>query len=308
MNTYYIGEIIRQKRIEKGLTQEELSEGICEHSTLSRIETGRQTPSKTVLNCLLEKLDLPSERYYAFVDEHDMEIENLKIEITACSVTHKREQGLQELAKLEKLVDKKDNINQQFILKTKVSLGKYEGENVISYTDDEILDILFKAIKLTVPRFDIEEINRCLYCVEEIKIINHLAIVYERKGEQRISLEIWRQLLKYIKKNHHLAIRNKGVMSLVSYNYSRSLYLAKRYEEALEIAELGKSAAIDYGQYRHLPGIYSVMAECYFELGQHDLSREKYYESYYIFKGIGDVKQANIVKSDAKKNLNLDLI
>lgn len=306
MNTYYIGEIIRQKRIEKGLTQEVLSEGICEHSTLSRIETGRQTPSKTVLNCLLEKLDLPSERYYAFVDEHDMEIENLKTEITACTVTSKHEQGLKELAKLEKLVDKNDNINNQFILRAKALLGKIEDNHVVPYTNEEELNLLLQAIRLTVPRFDIEEINSCLYCIEEIKIINQIAITYERKGKRRTAIEIWHQLIKYIKKNYHLAIQNKSVMALVSYNYSRSLYLEKRYEEALEIAELGKHAAIDYGQYRHLPGIYSVMAEIYYELGNYDLSKEKYYESYYIFKGTGNIKQANIVKADAKKNLNID--
>lgn len=45
MKEFPIGEVIRQRRIELGLTQEELCEGIYEPPTMSRIETGRQTPS-----------------------------------------------------------------------------------------------------------------------------------------------------------------------------------------------------------------------------------------------------------------------
>ncbi len=307
MNTYFVGEAIRLKRIELGLTQEELSEGICEHSTLSRIETGRQAPSRTVLHCLLEKLDLPAERYYGFVDQRDMEIENLKTEITSCSVLKKRELGLNLLNKLEHLLPKDDHINRQFILKTKVILGKRIDAQIVPYDPQEKLEMLLQAIKFTVPRFEVDDINKFLYSVDEIKIINQIAMAYSVIGQQHTSLDIWNQLMKYIKKNHHLAIRNRGVQALVAYNYSRELYLATRYKEALEIAEIGKNAAVQYGQYLCLPAIYSVMAECYVKLDMFELARDKYFESYYIFKGIGNLSEANIIKKDAKENLNIDL-
>ena len=44
MKEIFLGEVIRQRRIELGLTQEELCEGICEPITISRFEHGRQTP------------------------------------------------------------------------------------------------------------------------------------------------------------------------------------------------------------------------------------------------------------------------
>ena len=46
MKEIFLGEVIRQRRIELGLTQEELCEGICEPITISRFEHGRQTPSR----------------------------------------------------------------------------------------------------------------------------------------------------------------------------------------------------------------------------------------------------------------------
>ena len=41
MKEVFLGEVIRQRRLELGLTQEELCEGICEPMTISRFEIGR---------------------------------------------------------------------------------------------------------------------------------------------------------------------------------------------------------------------------------------------------------------------------
>ena len=51
-----LGEKIRQARREKGLTQEQLAEGICSPITVSRIENGHQMPSKAILDALLSRL------------------------------------------------------------------------------------------------------------------------------------------------------------------------------------------------------------------------------------------------------------
>ena len=53
MQEIFIGEAIRQRRLALGLTQEELCEGLCEPATLSRIENGRQAPSRSRANALL---------------------------------------------------------------------------------------------------------------------------------------------------------------------------------------------------------------------------------------------------------------
>ena len=81
MKQIHIGEIIKQRRIELNLTQEELCEGICEPPTMSRIEKGRQTPSHSKLRALLGRLGLPSEKYYAMMSKNELEIERLKNEI-----------------------------------------------------------------------------------------------------------------------------------------------------------------------------------------------------------------------------------
>ena len=52
MEQLFIGELIRQRRLELGLKQCELCEGICEPVTMSRLESGKQTPGSNKLRML----------------------------------------------------------------------------------------------------------------------------------------------------------------------------------------------------------------------------------------------------------------
>ena len=64
MQELLVGEVVRRKRIEMGLTQEELCEGICEAFTISRIENGKQPPSRSTADALLQRLGVSDSRYY----------------------------------------------------------------------------------------------------------------------------------------------------------------------------------------------------------------------------------------------------
>ena len=53
MSNYLIGDYIRDTRLRRGYTQEQLSFGICTTASLSRIETGAQAPGKHILDALM---------------------------------------------------------------------------------------------------------------------------------------------------------------------------------------------------------------------------------------------------------------
>lgn len=56
MGIYAVGEVIRRTRESLGMTQEELCDGICDVVTLSRIENGRNTPSRANFEALMERM------------------------------------------------------------------------------------------------------------------------------------------------------------------------------------------------------------------------------------------------------------
>ena len=306
MKEFPIGEVIRQKRIELGLTQEELCEGIYEPPTMSRIETGRQTPSRTKLNVLLQRLGLPDDQYYALLSDNETKIADLQKEIVSCNVLGKQAKGLEMIKKLEEIADPEDTTVRQFILRAKVIMGKPEKGEIKPYSFEQKLEILFQAIHLTSPRFNIEEIDRGLYGLDEVKVINQIAGVFSDAGQNKKAIDIYYQLLRYIKKHFQNILQSGGLLPLVCYNYARELDLVKRYEDALEIAQLGWQSCVQYGQYRTLPAIIALVAECYHFLNDDNKSIEYYRQAYYIHKAIGNEKSIGVIMSETKKYFGND--
>lgn len=306
MEKYFIGEIIRQKRTELGLKQCQLCEGICEPTTMSRIESGKQMPGLNTLKNLLQRLGLSDERYYALVSKNEMQIADLQTEIVSANVFKDPQRGLPKIAELEELADPDDHLLHQFILRSKASLGKREDGQIVAYSLDEKLDMLFKAIRLTVPNFDIDAIADGLYSIDEAKVINQIATVYSNHGENQKAIHIYDQLLQYIKKHFQNILQSGGLLPLVAFNYARELDLIGRYTDAIEIAETGWKACTQYGQYRYLAPTIAIIAECNHFLGDDSKSKEYYRQSYYIYKAVDDERGARVITAEAKKYFGED--
>lgn len=301
MQNFFLGDYIRQRRLELGLTQEQVCEGICEPITLSRIENGKQTPSRVRINAILQRLDLPDDRYYALLTKNELEIEALEKEIVACNVTGRVEEGFEKLEKLEVLAEGEPLI-QQFVIRSRLLLEQVEKR----YTEQEEIEILTQAIRLTVPDFNTEEIEKKLYTRDEIKFINQIANAYSCAGNQKKAADIFYQLLKYIRKHKREAITTIGVFPMILHNYARVLDLAGRYEEGGQYALEGKDVCIKYGHYQYLPGCIEIYGECCYFLGRIEESRKAYRQAYYICEAIGEQRNLQVTAEEAKKYLNME--
>ena len=137
MEQISLGDTIKRRRLELDLTQEQLCRGICTPITISRLESGKYPPSYHLVNALLERLDLPTDRYYALLSKNEMDIESLRKRIVACNLRFEHSLGdekvqartevLQAHKELEALIDKDDMINRQLILRSRVIIGKEDG-------------------------------------------------------------------------------------------------------------------------------------------------------------------------------------
>lgn len=303
MQNFFLGDYIKQKRLDLGLTQEQLCDGICEPMTLSRLENGKQTPGRNRINALLQRMGLPDDRYFALLSKNELEMEALQKEIVACNVTEQVAEGFEKLAQFEALAAPDDQIAQQFILSSKVLLGRLDGR----YMPREQIDMLMQAIRLTVPRFDLENIESFLYTKDEITIINQIGLAYSDDGQNKKAAEIYYQLLWYVRKHFKETITLIGALPLVLYNYARVLDLCGRYEEGAELAQECRKACIQYGHYQELPRCLEIEAECRHFMGDEEISKELYYQSYYLCKVVEYQVGLEIVKKEAKEYLNLTL-
>ena len=188
------------------------------------------------------------------------------------------------------------------------TIGRVDDRLDGRYTPLEQIDLLMQAIQLTVPRFDLESIESFLYTRDEITIINQIGLAYSDAGQNKKAAEIYYQLLKYVRKHFKETITSIGVLPLVLYNYARVLDLCGRYEEGAALAKEGREACIQYGHYQVLPRCLEIEAECRHFMGDDEISKELYYQSYYLCKVIGYQIGLEVVKKEAKEYLNIDFM
>lgn len=313
MKEVFLGEVIRQRRLELGLTQEELCEGICEPMTISRFENGRQTPSRNRIKAILQRLGLPDDRFFGLLSAKEMQISNIEKEITSCHVRFARatpeeknkirEETFAKHRELEGVIDKDDTLSRQLILRSKYLLGTENGP----YSLDEGLSLLLKAMRLTSPKFDLDQIGRGLYTENEIKLINNMANCYIRAGRHYDAIDVLKPLLHYLQTHMKNIPPNRAQIPMVAFNYARELEIVKRFDDAIEIAEYARGICIDYGVYTSLSGVLMILAECHYHLGDHEKSVELYRQAYYLFKIIEDEDNLAIIKVEAKEFLGLEL-
>lgn len=312
MQELFIGEAIRRRREALGLTQEELCEGICEPVTLSRLENGKQSPSHNRVKALLQRLNLPDDRYYALTTTQEEAIRTVRKEARSCNGRFRRAEGdekkqawkltMKQLKRLEELADKDDNITRQFILSFRATLGTEDGP----YPLEKRLSMLTEALRLTVPDFDLKKVGTHRYSVDETELINQIAGTYSAAGEHEKALGIYRRLLDYIRKDTDQLPNYAPHLTLCTYNYARELALCEYYHEAIQAAEEGRRISIDYSYYQFLPGFLALLGECYYQVGEKEQSKKWYLQAHYIYEALGDQLNLKIIDPDIRDRFGIE--
>lgn len=129
MKEVFIGEYIKHRRQELGLLQKKLCEGICEPVTISRLENGRQYPSYSVMTALLQRLDLPAERYVAMLSDHEVLLENLREDINAMNIQLQQSVDPERFLLREEIFQKLQNLK-SWPMRTRTELysSLYSGQ------------------------------------------------------------------------------------------------------------------------------------------------------------------------------------
>lgn len=294
MKAYNIGLFIKKKREEQHIRQEDLCRGICDKSTLSRIERGKQEPSSGILGVLLQRLGINEDQLAVLLGPKDFEISDLQKEIVGLNFQKEYEKAAEKIRRLEQLVEPTDKITQQFILRCK-ALAYFPEDYPASR------DLLFQALSLTLPDFDFDHISDYLLGIEEIKILNQFANSYSEAGDRRFAIHIYRQLFEDSRKHLLNSEAKVSLFTMLSYNYSRLLGLERRYEEEIEIATLGQQACIRYNKCQYLGGLLLNIACALHELGKNDESKSKLIDAYYAHKLMQNESSCNLILDYAKQ-------
>lgn len=173
---YNVNEVIRQRRELMGMTQEELAEGICDVTTISRLENKKQTLSDKIRIPLLQKLHLSGDKYIACVDTYEYKVfEKLN------QMRDAIDEGRMDVA--EKILDeieekyKFDTINsRQYVCRMRNNIEWFR-ENKSGNFIDNIERLLKKSV------YPDDQEKKVILFQNEWRLLENLADYYEKKGE-----------------------------------------------------------------------------------------------------------------------------
>ncbi|MDO4266043.1 MAG: helix-turn-helix transcriptional regulator [Eubacteriales bacterium] len=307
MELNHIGELIRHRRLELGLTQEVLCEGICEPPTLSRIESGKRGPSANRLQAILQRLQLPEQHYISYIGKDLLDLYARQDEIRMLHVRHNWIPMQKKLDEMAALLSEDDVLFQQFILRSRTALGEISDGKRIPYPMDRQITLLQQAMHLTQPHFDINRIEDGVYSVEELKLINQIAAVYTDHARHKEALAIYRQLERFLKKYGQNLYSISGVACMITYNHALNLSYENDPDETIRVAKLGQEYCIRFRTSAYLAMTIELLAYAYHQKGEFEKSREYFMESYYVCHALKDEANLEIIKRDAKNKLGMDL-
>lgn len=280
MAVYVVGDFLRETRMRKGYTQEEVSYGICTAASLSRIENGAQKPGRLIMEKLFERLGTENNLFNSFVSREEMELYSAIQELIR-NITDK------DISKIESQVDvvelmTKDTteLEHQCLYFAKGELARQRDEN-----NDKAMELYMKAIHITLPDFDGKNPLRSnLLTFDEIMIINAIAILYAESGNIMLAIQLDMWLKEYMESKIVDGTMKIAKYPMILYNLSNWFGDRNCHTEAFELANQGIDFCIKYGNLFFFP-IFLVNKEIALaELGKIDDGKEYLHQAIIIFE------------------------
>lgn len=282
MAVYVVGDFLRETRLRKGYTQEEVSYGICTPASLSRIENGAQKPGRLILEKLFERLGTENNLFNSFVSREEMEL-YIAIQTLIRNVTDGDLHRIEEQIDIvEKLTQNTSELERQSLFWAKGELATQKYGN-----DCEAMDCFMKVVQITLPDFDGKNpLRNHLLTFDEITIINSIAVRHGENGDllTAIQLDMW---LKEYMENKIIDGRMKTAKyPMILYNLSYWLGEENCHNEALKMAEQGVDFCVKYGNLPAFPILMFNQGAALAELERYDEAKKCFLQSITIFEAM----------------------
>lgn len=302
MAVYVVGDFLRETRLRKGYTQEEVGYGICTPASLSRIENGAQKPGRLILEKLFERLGTENNLFNSFVSREEMElysaIQSLIRDITDEDVTKLEE----HISIVEKLATNASELEHQCLYFAKGELARQKEKD-----DSKAMELYLKAIHVTLPNFDgINCLKNNLLTFDEIMIINAIAILHANNGDimQAIRLDMW--LKEYMENKIVDGTMKTAKYPMIIYNLSDWFGDEKCHSEALRMADEGIDFCIKYGNLVFLPILVLNKGIALAEIGKMNEAKKYLHQAIIIFETTNQFERVQPIIDWCRLSYNME--
>lgn len=281
-----LGDKIKEKRIEKGLKQAELAEGICTQATISNLENNTSIPTLSILLAIGNRLNIEINE----LSEYALEQSNPAVAI------FKKVQNLRSQFKLKEAHDflkKELNFEELKTNREKKQYYYYLGiTSLLGY--DKISDAMYN-FNLGL-QLEIEPHLEFL----DILITNGIGLAYVMSSEDEKALTYFEKsvidLEDFMKKTDS-TIENAELLKVY---FTSAKFYSKigQYNKALNLCELSISFQKKVNMNYELDRLYYEKAFNLYQLGERKGAKEYYYYAGVLSKISGNEILSRVIQKD----------
>lgn len=232
-------EMLRDIRKNQGISQGEVQS--CTQGSLSRIENGKQAPSKRHVMEIAEELGVNKSYYISRVQSEDYDLYELCHWKNQANFHREWERSLELLDKLEAALDMSIPINRQYIEASRL-LWKIVEQKI---KPGEALVLLEKILRYTMPDYCKEKIR--IPSREEFSILNQIAIIMKKSGKLEDGLQLRKNMLQIYQSSRVEEEYHTNSLLLLYMGYGEMLETAGELEIAEEMDVRGIQLGIRNG-------------------------------------------------------------
>lgn len=289
---FTVGQVIKNERFKSRITQEELSDGICTPSYLSRLENGQVNPSPDIVKLLLERLGKDYNKYITYKSEYEYGLDQLKFDIRRYHALGDYEKFDAALEEMEKFMSDEDKFTKQFYQLYSVFQKSRNGVSPAL-----LIEALNEALHLTKTKIDLLRLSKEFLTQIEVVIINNIAIQVKAMGDIQRAIDILLELKRYLEQPHIDHDQITRTHPIILCNLCKWLASEKRYYECLMMCDLGLNYCLKYGFLDIFADVNFYKGFALEHVGQKDMAKKFVVQSYYIAQALNSDVHADLIKT-----------
>ena len=298
METYLIGNILKEYRTRLNISQEDLCLDLCAVSTLSRIESGMQIPGRKLIEALFIRMGISRS---IPITKTDFQRENLEYKINDMIATGKFD-VFDLLEEYKNCGDKLIPLEEQFYL-----FYKTMADDFFNHDCKKALEKYEEALKISIKDYKLGKLPSArLLTKTELLILNNISRTQYFREEKEAAIELMEFLRSYFESGIMGEEEKAKNYPVILFNLENWYGLEDNDEKVVELCNIGIDECIKYGKLSTFP--YQIFNKgcSLIKLGMIEDGKDCITESFVILKLLKKFDDIEYAKKWLKKNFHLD--
>ena len=286
MDQMGLGDIIKRRRLELGMTQNELADDICTQALISRIEHNDLIPKKDILDKIEARLDFDMSELNIVISLHTNQHKINKLISEVRAYLNKRDYHSIKLLITynEVLIKSCKNMND-------ISFFKWMKATYIHQLDGNTEEALHILKKIPLDELDNEL---------SIEVMNAIGLVYYQEGHFETALDYFHDGMEIINPSVNYKVQAK-----IIFNYALTLEEDNQNQKTLSILLSGLDLLLENDSLFLLGDFYYMKGFVFDKMKNHNEAKDNFELAQSIFKIQNNTRFYNLTQmaiSEIKNN------